>query len=65
MPKYGWFKVQGTHPSVEYEADYMEMDKEYVRLFKRAVVEPGSMNVTPRLVAAIRLDKSQDVREIK
>jgi hypothetical protein len=64
MPKYGWFKLQSLPPLVEYEADFMEMDKEYVRLYKHAEYQPGSMNVTAKLVAAIRLDKGQDVREI-
>ena len=65
MPKFGWFKVQSVHPSVEYEADYMQMEKEYVKLYNYPVQEGESVNITSTLVAAIRLDKGQDVRLIK
>jgi hypothetical protein len=63
MPKFGWFKVQGVHPSVEYEADYMQMEKEYVKLYNYAA--QGESVGSSTLVAAIRLDKGQDVRLIK
>jgi len=60
MPKYGWFKTSGAHPNVEYEGDYMQMEKEYVKIFKYSDDAGG----TGRLFAAIRLDKGEDVREI-
>jgi len=61
MPKYGWFKAATKYPTVVYEGDYMEMDKEYVKIFK---YPPETPAFTGRLIAAIRLDKGQDVREI-
>jgi len=59
MPKYGWFKTHGLHPNVEYQGDYMQMEKEYVKIYLY-----GDSGATSHLVAAIRLDKGQDVREI-
>ena len=61
MPKFGWFKVGSLHPLAEYEADFMQMDREYVKLFDRAV----DAESVATLKAAIRLDKGQDVRVIK
>ena len=40
----------------------MERDKEYVNNFTRQT--GGELAITSRLVAAIRLDKGEDVREI-
>lgn len=42
----------------------MKMDKEYVQIFRNRDFTKSVM-ATPVLVAAIRLDKGQDVREIK
>ena len=61
MPKYGWFKTNGIHANVEYEGDFMKMDKEYVQIFRSGTLE----NPRGELIAAIRLDKGQDVRELK
>lgn len=60
MSKFGWFKGTGTAPSVEYEADYIKIDKEIVevRLYGTAERPSGT------LIAAIRLDKGQDVRQL-
>jgi hypothetical protein len=62
MNKYGWFKTGGSIPSVAYDADYMQMEKEYVQLYRfGGADDPPGRN---HLVAAIRLDKGQDVRMI-
>jgi hypothetical protein len=44
----------------EYEGDYMKMDKEYVQIWMFGTTE----NISGKLVAAIRLDKGQDVRKV-
>ncbi|MGO8719978.1 MAG: hypothetical protein ACLQMO_12280 [Acidobacteriaceae bacterium] len=61
MPKYGWFKTSGLNPNVEYEGDYIQMEKEFVKIYMHGTGDLPS----PKLVAAIRLDKGQDVREMK
>ena len=62
MPKYGWFKTALKTPNVIYEGDYMRIDKEYVQIWRygTAAASPGHND----LIAVIRLDKGQDVREI-
>ena len=64
MAKYGWFKSGGAQPDVEYDGDYIEMDKGYVRVFKLVGIAD---DVPPRssLVAAIHLGEGQEVRGIK
>jgi tetrahydrodipicolinate N-succinyltransferase len=61
MEKYGWFKTSLPTPSIEYEGDYMKMEKEFVQIFKRN----ENPMLSDHLVAAIRLEKGQDVREIR
>jgi hypothetical protein len=61
MANFGWFKTQRKSPSVVYKADFMEMDGEYVKLYNRN----ADLILPPVLVAAIRLDKGQDVRMLK
>jgi hypothetical protein len=61
MPKYGWFKGGSSPmPHVEYEGDYMKMEKEFVQIFRRN----PNQGMSDDLIASIRLDKGQDVREI-
>ncbi|HSY36814.1 MAG TPA: hypothetical protein VK814_13750 [Acidobacteriaceae bacterium] len=63
MPKFGWFKGQSQVASVEYEADYMEMEKDFVKLYNYPATDSGIY--IAHLVAAIKLDKGQDVRMLK
>lgn len=58
MAKYGRFAFGQQQPHETYEADYMQQEKEYIRLFKFG---PDGVS---RLVVAINLDKGQSVREI-
>ena len=60
MSKFALFNTGGSTPTVTYEGDFMKMEKEFVQIYKWS----GDMGGT-RLVAAIRLDKGQDVREIE
>jgi hypothetical protein len=59
--KFGRFKFGKTEPSETYEGDYMALETGFVRIFEG---DPDAI-AKPRLVAAIRLDKDQSVREIK
>jgi hypothetical protein len=61
MPKYGWFSGVAKTPMQEFEGDYMQQDKDYVKIFKDSA--SGEM-VGASQVAAIQLDKGQFVREL-
>jgi hypothetical protein len=61
MPKFGLFKAPAPGCLVEYEGDYMQMNKEFVEIRIRGTAGMP----TGSLVAAIRLDKGQDVRQLK
>jgi hypothetical protein len=34
MPRYGWFKLDSKVANVEYDGDYMKMEKEFVQIFR-------------------------------
>ena len=59
MAKYGLFYAAGQAPLQQYEGDQMVQQREYVMIYKIS-----TENVPRRLVAAIRLDKNQSVREM-
>ena len=64
MAKFGRYEFGKTEPTETYEGDYMTLEKGVVGIFE------GNPNfaspiATPRLVAAVQLDKGQSVREIK
>jgi hypothetical protein len=60
MAKFALFKMNSPNPFKEYEGDYMEMDKEFVKILNYGTME------RPRaeLVASIRLDKGFEVTKI-
>jgi hypothetical protein len=58
MPKYGLFKAPAQGALAVYEGDFMMMDKDYVQIRMNGTFEDAG----GELVAAIRLDKGQDVR---
>ena len=60
MPKFGWFMMGLDKPSNEYVGDYMRQEGEYVKIFRRSK-DPARAD---EQVVAIRLDKSQAVKEI-
>ncbi|MFY9903971.1 MAG: hypothetical protein WAK62_02420 [Terriglobales bacterium] len=64
MAKFGRYEFGKAEPTETYEGDRMTLDKGYVRIWE------GQQNLFHphdhgHLVAAIYLDKSQSVREIK
>ena len=67
MARFGLFNAGGSKPVGEYDGDNMAMDKEFVKIWKSGSVDLGTynpMNPNGRLVAAVRLDKGQYVKEI-
>ncbi len=59
MATYGLFYAAGQAPLQQYEGDQMVHQREYVMIYKTS-----AENEPRRLVAAIRLDKNQSVREM-
>ena len=60
MAKYGLFYATGQAPLQQYDGDQMIQQREYVMIYKTS-----EQNEPRRLVAAIRLDKNQSVREMQ
>jgi len=60
IAKFGLFKMGSLNPHSEYDGDYMQMEKEFVRILKHGA---GDFP-TSELVAAIRLERGYDVRKI-
>jgi hypothetical protein len=63
MAKFGRYEFGKDKPAEEYCGDFMELEKGYVQIFKGEHRILGLDDGT-RLVAAIRLEKGQSVREI-
>ena len=59
MAKYGLFYAAGQAPLQQYEGDQMIQQREYVMIYKSS-----TENEPRRLVAAIRLEKNQSIREM-
>jgi hypothetical protein len=66
MAKFGHFKVGIVASFAEYEGDTMEMEKEFVKIYKLGSIDGtyGPTHPERKLVAAIRLDKGHDIRKI-
>jgi hypothetical protein len=60
MAKFGLFSTTRVPPFSEYEGDYIKRDGEYVEVRKYGTADQP----TGVLIAAIRLDKGQDVRTL-
>ncbi len=58
MQKFGLFTLSHG-PYQTWEADYIDMDKEYVKVYKF-----GEETGRNELVAAVRLDKGQSVKKL-
>jgi hypothetical protein len=60
MAKYGLFTGAKPVPDKTWEGDYMKHEKDHVTILKRAI----NSNMLDDIVAAIRLEKGQDVRKL-
>ena len=61
MPKFGLFDTfQTTTPIQVFQADYMEQEGEYVKIFDGGTLGDNS----PDQVGALRLDKGQYLKHI-
>lgn len=60
MAKFGYFTSPGGKPAAEFEGDYLQMDKQFVQVWK---VDPSGERADA-MVAAVHLDKGQYVRKL-
>ena len=65
MKKFGRFEFKAEEPVEQYEGDFMEFEKGYVKIFEGSNRDFMPSLVQPCLVAAIHLDNGQSVREMK
>jgi hypothetical protein len=66
MAKFGHFQAGAATPLAQFEGDSMEMEKQFVRIYKSGSTDLGTYDPTHptgTLVAAICLDKGQYVKK--